>query len=110
MFAEVEECSPPSIKFFVSPPAQWQDNDKARIETHFIDFKLAARFRVQAATELPVLKGELEYDFQINQAEGVKQALTRKYMASYALHVNWWKTAMYQALANSDWYCGSGFR
>jgi hypothetical protein len=110
LFAEAEECSPASIKFSVLPPAHWQDNDKARIETHFIDFKLAARYRVQAATELPVLKGELEYDFQINQAQGVKQALSRKYMASSAQHRNWWKAAMYQALANSDWYCDGGFR
>jgi hypothetical protein len=110
LFAEVEECSPPSIKFCVIPPNNWADNDKARIENHFLDFKLAARFRIQAATELPSLRGELEYDYQINQRQGVQQALQRKFLVSTSQHVNWWKTAMYQALANSDWYCDGGFR
>ena len=110
LFSEVEESSPASIIFRVFPPTHWSNNDKQRIERHFTDFKLGTRFKIQAATELPVLKGELEYDYQINQLGGVKQALQRKFIASSVLHVNWWKTAMYQALANNDWYCGGGFR
>ncbi len=110
LFAEVVESSPVSIIFHITPPPHWPKDDKKRVESHFIDFKLGSRFKIQAATELPVLKGELEYDYQINQADGVKQALHRKSMASSAQHVNWWKTAMYQALANNDWYCDGGFR
>lgn len=110
LFAEVEECSPASIKFYVNAPAHWQDNDRVRIETHFTDFKLATRFRVQAATELPVLKGELEYDYNTSQANGVQQALLRKFYAASAQHINWWKSAMYKALAQNEWYCSGGFR
>lgn len=110
LFAEVEECSPASIKFYVNPPVNWREDDKVRIRTHFTDFKLEARFRVQAATEMSVLKGELEYDFEINQADGVELALRRKFLAASTLHTNWWKSAMYQALAQNRWYCSGGFR
>ncbi|MBU2068788.1 MAG: hypothetical protein KKE08_19555 [Gammaproteobacteria bacterium] len=110
LYAEVEESSPASLKFNVNPPAHWSHDDKVRIQTHFTSFKLANRFRVQAATELPVLKGELEYDFTSAHTNGVRQALQRKFFAASSQHVNWWKSAMYQALANSDWYCSGGFR
>jgi hypothetical protein len=110
IFAEVLETFPPILTFRVVSPIHWNHDDKERIKSHFIDFKLANRFRVQAATEIPVLKGELEYDYSINQNVGVQQALERKYLAAAAQHVNWWKTAMYQALARSDWYCSGGFR
>ena len=110
IFAEVVETSPPMLTFRVESPIHWNHDDKERIKSHFIDFKLANRFRVQAATEMPVLKGELEYDYSINQNVGVQQALERKYLAASAQHVNGWKTAMYQALAQSDWYCSGGFR
>ena len=110
LFAEVIETSPATIEFFVTAPTHWTNDDKERVKTHFIDFKLGARFKIQSATELSGLKAELEYDYKISQAQGVKQALQRKSDIYFSLHANWWKTAMYQALANSEWYCEGGFR
>ncbi|MBB1288580.1 hypothetical protein H5085_06615 [Pseudoalteromonas sp. SR43-6] len=110
LYADVQETSPPTIRYYARPPHQWHDDDKVRVQNHFIDFKLENRLRTQAGTEIPHLKGELEYDFQINQAVGVKQALQRKFNIAVAQHANCWKTAMYQALANSDWYCTGGFK
>ncbi|WP_423186822.1 hypothetical protein ACO1PK_00990 [Alishewanella sp. d11] len=111
LYAEVEQqSSPPSIKFSAIPPTHWQDIDKERVKSHFKDFKLAARFKVQAATELAVLKGELEFYFQEQQAAGVAEALSRKHAAARGQHINWWKTALFHALAHDAWYCSVGFR
>jgi hypothetical protein len=111
LYAEVEQRSnPPSIKFLAIPPTHWQDVDKERVKNHFKDFKLAARFKVQAATELSVLKGELEFYFQEMHAAGVTLALNRKHLAARGMHINWWKTALFHALSLDDWYCSGGFR
>lgn len=110
LYAEVIETTPATIRYFVQAPAQWSVDDQERVLNHYRDFKLETRFRTQAGTELPNLKGELEYDFQVNQAVGVQFALQRRAAVAASQHANSWKTAMYQALANSGWYCAGGFR
>jgi hypothetical protein len=110
LFARVIETSPATIRYYAQPPTNWSADDQARITNHFDGFKLAQRFCVQAGDELSNLRGELEIDFQINQQNGVKLALTKKLEGTRLQHTNSWKTAMYQTLANSNWYCSGGFR
>jgi hypothetical protein len=110
LFARVIETSPATIRYYAQPPTNWSADDQARITNHFDGFKLAQRFCVQAGDELSNLRGELEIDFQINQQDGVKLALTKKLAGTRLQHTNSWKTAMYQTLANSNWYCSGGFR
>ncbi|KAB7661757.1 HNH endonuclease [Plesiomonas shigelloides] len=110
LFAEVNNTRPVSLTFFTNPPSHWEQTDIERVNSHFKDFKLAKRFSVQVANEISILRYELEYDFNVSQEAGVKQALTKKYLACAKNHKNWWKTAMYQALASSIWYCDGGFK
>lgn len=110
LFAFVNNTIPASLTFFTRPPVHWQQVNRDRVKSHFKDFKLARRFSVQVATEISILKYELAYDFDISQGAGVKQALMNKQSASSKVYINWWKTAMYQALASSDWYCSGGFK
>lgn len=110
LFAEVNNTRPASLSFFTNPPVHWEDTDIERINSHFKDFKLARRFSVQVADEISILRHELEYDFNISQGSGVKKALIKKHSACSKVHKNWWKTAMYQALASSVWYCDGGFK
>lgn len=109
LYAEVVEVSPPTLRFFVNPPAGWLSNDRQRVLSHFTDFKLARRFAVQAADELTMLKYELQYDFPINGEVGVSYELNKRAFAAEQQHKNSWKTAMYQALAQNQWYCSGGF-
>jgi len=109
LYAEVIETEPSTIKFFVNPPANWTVIDKQRVMSHFIDFKLAGRFAVQAANEITTLKGELQYDYPFSGEAGVRHELGKKAVVAKILHKNSWKTAMYQALAANDWYCRGGF-
>ena len=101
IFAEVVENTPASLSFFVQAPIDWERADKKRVNSHFVDFKLADRFSIQAASELAILKCELQIDFPYSGSEGVKRDLERKVLAAEQLHKNSWKTAMYQALAKS---------
>lgn len=110
LFAIVNETSPPSLRFYTDPPSDWDAISVNRVAAHFKDFKLARRFSVQVADEISILRHELEYDFDISKAAGVKKALTKKHAACLRVYKNWWKTAMYQALASSNWYCNGGFK
>lgn len=110
LYAEVLESSPATIRYYVQAPENWNADDQARVTQHFTDFDLARRFGIQAGTELSSLKGELEFDFQYNQVDGVKLALQKKAFVAASQHLNSWKTALYQTLLDSDWYCSGGFR
>ncbi|TDF35020.1 HNH endonuclease [Alteromonadaceae bacterium M269] len=110
LFAEVIETSPATIRYYAQAPANWSTDDQTRISNHFDEFKLAQRFCVQAGDELSNLRGELEIDFQVSQQAGVESALRKKYIGASLQHVNSWRTALYQALAGSNWYCSGGFK
>ena len=110
LFATVNETKPASLTFYTTPPVHWEHNSISRINSHFRDFELARRFSVQVADEISILRHELDYDFEISQENGVKRALEKKHSACARVYKNWWKTAMYQALASSDWYCEGGFK
>jgi len=109
LYAEVIETEPVTIRFFVNAPENWPLIDKQRVASHFTDFKLAGRFSVQAANEAATLNGELQYDFPTGGETGVKSELEKKSIVAQRRHKNSWETAMYQALAVSDWYCSGGF-
>ncbi|NQY16716.1 HNH endonuclease [Alteromonas sp.] len=110
LFAEVIHTRPARIRYFVQAPNHWSDADKARVNCHFSDFKLASRFNIQAGDEISSLRIELDIDYQINQQTGVEQALLKKHAVASQQHMNSWKTAMYQALVADDWYCSGGFK
>lgn len=109
LFATVNSTIPASLQFHTKPPCDWEDVDKERVFYHLKDFDLSKRFSVQVADELSVLRYALEDDFIISQGLGVRKALSRKYKDCAKVRKNWWRTAMYQALASSDWYCNGGF-
>ena len=109
LFAEVEETSPISIRYYVKTPDTWGDISKERVRTHFNDFNLSKRFSVEAADELTSLISMLNDYSADTSAEGVRNNLEREAMNEYKIHKNSWKTAMYQALATNDWFCLGGY-
>lgn len=108
VFAHIEETNPATINYYVDPPADWTLIDRQRVEKHFNDFDLGGRYSIQAASELATLGHELLYDYQISGSEGVRAALIRKEQAARTQYINSWKVALYQALAESEWFCDRG--
>lgn len=110
LYANVVQTSPVSICFFVNPPDHWDDISKNRVRAHFKHFNLASRYAVESSSQLASLKGILaRYTRQVGQ-ESVRQHLIIEAESSFEQHVNSWQTAMYQALAASEWYCNGGFQ
>lgn len=109
LYAEVEQTTPANVRFYVQPPAHWDGVSKERVQSHFNDFKLVSRYAVEASNQLACLRDTLTSYQEYIGAEGVRQHLTIEAQSYSRRHSNSWQTAMFQALAASDWYCGGGF-
>ncbi len=106
LFAKVQEAVPVSVQYYVDPPDSWTDTDKERVQAHFKDFELSLRFSIQAGVELstPAVPSYIKGDSLM-----IKRHLQEKFDQEFNLHKNSWKTALYYALINSDWYCNGGY-
>lgn len=107
LFARVEETSPVSVSFFVDAPSEWDTIDRSRVEAHFIEYNLAKRFSIESSNELANLKQAFTL-FPLEQ-EDRKNELNKKAIVSKSIYLNSWESALYQALAESNWYCDSGY-
>jgi RNA recognition motif-containing protein len=108
LFARVIEDSPVSIHYFVDTPRHWRKVLRERAVSHFMSFDLAKRYSIQAANELSSLNPRFS-TYMMNSYNSIKDMLNEIANIEYNNHKNSWKTAMYQALANSSWYCSEGF-
>ena len=109
LFASVIESAPLVIDYRVEPPRKWDNAFRLRVERHFLDFDLNARFSVEAATEIGPLRFTLT-DLEARAGKiAVKQHLEDVASGEQKSFKNSWKTALYQALAKSDWYIDGGY-
>jgi len=107
LFAEVLETSPLSIRFSVNAHTNWTDVSKARVEAHFIEYDLKNRFSVEATNEVAKINSSFML-YTLNKRLRKKQ-LKKEFLNLKKLHLNSWESALYQALAESDWYCREGY-
>jgi hypothetical protein len=106
LFAEVVQTSPPTVRFFAHPPMHWDIVSKNRASAHLKSFGLSQRFAIQVADDLSAIRPELQ---RIPDAAGRSSHLMQRAEDYGSVHKNSWQLAMYQALANSYWYCEVGF-
>ncbi|WP_036985564.1 HNH endonuclease [Pseudomonas chlororaphis] len=107
VFAELIETTPPSIRYYVSPPVNWPPSLKLRAENHFKDLDLARRFGIEAAAEL---SGMVEILDDIGALEDRKSHLERFATVERRNRTNTWKAPMYEALAESAWFQQGGYK
>jgi hypothetical protein len=110
LIAEVLQTAPASIRFSVAAPANWHNDHKQRVETHFTSLKLGPRFSILAANELGSITGILNGYVGASGPQAVKDFLSAAALVEAGRYKNSWKTAMLLALAASDWFCEAGFR
>ena len=107
--ATVLETTPLTLNYKVVIPAAWDKEFGTRVERHFDAFDLKARFAVEAATELAALRYTLTRLHCDAGRAAVAQHLSAVAHGEAELFKNSWKTALYQALAESDWYIDVGY-
>lgn len=110
LFAEVSPSSPPTVEFKVRAPAAWDDVLAARVTHHFGLMGLAELYAAQAASELADVSFFMEELGAAAGAIGVYQQLDQQFRTRYARDRNSWKTALYEGLRDSEWFCAEGYR
>jgi hypothetical protein len=110
LYAQIEETMPLSVTYYVDPPEDWPEVAKQRAINHFADFNLGRRFSVEAADEISSVADSFSQSIEYLDGQEVARQLERKSNAEFRKHKNSWKTALYQALASSVWYCKEGCR
>ncbi len=110
LYAEVNETTPPSLRFFVTPPAAWDAIKSDRIRKHFDFFRLNGIYKSQAAEEMLNLRFSLRNMSKSKSAKKlISNHLREKADSCADVHQNSWQRATYDALADSDWYYSGGF-
>jgi 5-methylcytosine-specific restriction endonuclease McrA len=107
LYASVVQTSPANVTYFTETPNWWPDSLATRVKNHFRDFRLAARFAVEAASEMISLS---DYLAQLGSANLIETHLRQVASVERTIRRNSWKAALYEALADSAWYREGGWR
>ncbi|NOU75729.1 hypothetical protein GC098_30920 [Paenibacillus sp. LMG 31458] len=108
LFATVEQTNPVALKYEVRPPTHWPPVLGERVKYHFETFGLASLFASDAAVELSEWHHELQRLSEDKTGAEVQRFLHRGYVSASHMHLNSWRTAMYQALAVDECFCTVG--
>jgi hypothetical protein len=109
LWAQVNEIAPCSVSFFPVAPAGWSPVLANRLAGQFHLFGLAALYGSQAARELSDIREGLARHYAAGGLAAVRSELTHQWHSRIHNQLNSWKTALYEALSISDWYCAGGF-
>ncbi|WP_279215129.1 HNH endonuclease [Delftia acidovorans] len=108
LVVDVLETEPPSIAFRVKPSAEWSPVLAARVQHHFEVMGLAELYAAQAASELADISFNLGELSKTGGPTSVRTHLYGEFASRYARDPNSWKTALYEGLCVSDWFCKQG--
>lgn len=109
LYATVGETTPASLRFFPDPPTAWSAVTRERVKNHFRIFGLGALYASHSGAELTNIQYGLRRIAELGTSEDVRAELLNRAESAKAAHINSWQTAMYQALAESEWFCEGGF-
>ena len=110
LWAHVNEAAPCSVSFFVVVPAVWPPILGTRLVRQFQLFGLDALYGSQAAREISDIREGLSRHFAVGGTIAVRSELNHQWQSRIQNQLNSWKTALYEALTISDWFCGGGFQ
>ncbi|MFW3898890.1 HNH endonuclease [Pseudomonas bharatica] len=110
LIAEIHPSSPPSVSFGIRPAEAWDDVMTARMRHHFLVMDLEELYIAQAASEMADISYALEETGATTGLEGIRQHLDSQFRSRHARDPNSWKTALYEGLRDSDWFCAEGYR
>lgn len=105
LYAELAETVPASVNFNVNPPTDWPPDLVVRLSNYFRDFRIAWRFGIEAASEIT---SQAAYLVEIDSPQERRSHLQRVARVERRERKNSWKAALFEALAQSDWFQNEG--
>ncbi|MEW1776182.1 hypothetical protein [Streptomyces sp. NPDC086777] len=103
------EGAPAKVQFSVGGPPGWAHVLRERAKYHFDVYRLGELYSHHATSEMSSIRRLLRQMHSIQGSIGVRAHLKNCEESACEHDVNSWRTAMYAALADSDWYCAGGF-
>jgi len=110
LFAEIEETTPPALRFFVDAPVSWDAVLRSRVLRQFEMLKLERFYATKAAQEMTDFYELIRTNYVGGGTEQVRELLKSIAESCRTANINGWRTATYSVLASSDWYCSGGFK
>jgi hypothetical protein len=110
LVADILESNPLAIKYRVRPPSYWTPVLAERVKHHFEVMGIAVLYAAQAASELADISHALVKLGNSGGASAVRSHLYEEFASRLASDKNSWKTALYESLCLSAWFCNEGFR
>lgn len=110
LVVEIRASTPPTISFTIRPSNVWNTVLAARVQHHFRVMGINELYVAQAASEMADISYALESVGGSAGPNGVRQHLDEQFRSRYARDANSWRTALYEGLRDSDWFCTEGYR
>lgn len=104
LFANIVEDEEIAITFYVEHPSSWSETLFKRVKKHFDIFKLNALYSSHAAEEICNIRYSLLKVYRNSGNEELKNYIKEFWESNEHSHLNSWKTAMYKALYENDWF------
>jgi hypothetical protein len=99
---------PPILVFDTQPPANWPEQDQARVKRHFEVCGLGITFTTNANDELPIIRDRLTLQATRGGVAAVQQFLNDESRV-HSQRLNSWQHATYRELASSAWFVNGGY-
>ncbi|WP_325918568.1 HNH endonuclease [Pseudomonas frederiksbergensis] len=110
LIAKIIPSSPPAVAFTIRPPAVWSEVLTARANHHFEVLGLPELYAAQAASEMADISYSLEELGEATGPTGIGQHLDQQFRTRFWRDRNSWRTALYEGLRDSEWFCNEGYR
>lgn len=107
--ASIEETTPPTIIFSAVAPTDWDPIKKQRLATHFSTYELGMLYGAQAGAELVSARYSYTDAVGARGSTGLKSDLQIEADSLTKAVPNYWRAALYRALAKSAWFCEIGY-
>jgi hypothetical protein len=108
LYGRVNQTTPPSISYYIKAPTHASSILAERVKYHFSLYDLGTLYASEAATELSDIEYMMDKMLRDVGPQAVQKHLEEIAESCAQNKINSWKTAMYQALANNNWYCNEG--
>lgn len=108
LVARVIRGEPPAITFSVRDVPVWSGVKNGMVRSHFSTYKLATLYADHAGAELVNIYIDLDDGGLLGDAGATRAHLKQQASRRRRAFKNAWQGALYEALAESDWFCSVG--
>lgn len=102
--AKLIESEPISFQFYAEPPNTWNDIKKKRIVNNFNNLELNETYKIHAAELYYTCFNRIKKLYKIGGKSLAIERLEEYIEDELTLRNNSWKSAMYRAIIECDWY------